>query len=644
MSQRDGRPKDTGPPGSTARQDDTDVFESRPPEVSHLAPGMHFGRYEIVSRLATGGMAEVWLAQVTSVGGFHKQVVLKTMLPHLVTSSQFTKMFIREASLAAQLNHPNIVHIFDLGETDGRLFIAMEYVAGRTFRQIRRRAEQRKEMIPHWFLLRAMIDACEGLQFAHDFSLPDGRTSGLVHRDVSPENLMVSFNGVVKVLDFGVARGSATDSLTSSGVLVGKLLYTAPERVSGIPADRRSDVYSLGVILYEYLTGSRPIVGKDEVSLMARLLSDAPRDPRELANIPDELARITMKAMAKDPAQRYQEAADLAHDLRNYVRTLGVPEDQTLASYLGSLFPESAEIPSHLKRQRAAAERVPNPVVLAAPAPASPVAADATTLVPPAKTAADVPTAPPPSSSADGVIQLESADLLNVDITVDLGSSTKVVKPAATFDESVEATVTEGLPQPSVSAPAASVLAPPALFDDTVDQPRPAEAAPSPRIYPDDVDDPGPDWTPSHPSTVFQVPTPTRGTGGTSSGDVFSVSRATETLASDVFTSFTRARKLKTPPVELPMPEVKSKKPERPTLPTRSGPPSPFGSGARAADKPPPPPKTVVAGHIERGFQHMRAGRYLQALSEWERAIELEPDNGAVRANLQRLRKRLEEE
>lgn len=679
-------------------------------EVAQLGPGTHFGRYEILSRLATGGMAEVWLAKASSVGGFEKRVVLKTMLPHLAESPQFTKMFISEASLAAQLSHPNIVHIFDLGEIEGRYFIAMEYVAGRTLRQIRRRADQRKEKIPHWFLLRAVIGACEGLQFAHDFSVPGGRTSKLVHRDVSPENIIVSFNGVVKVLDFGVARGAETDSSTSQGILVGKLLYTAPERVAGIPADRRSDIYALGVILYEYLTETRPFAADDEIALLAKVAHETPRDPREIASVPDELARITMKAMAREPRERYQEASALARDLRDYLRKVGTSDEDSLAAHLAELFSDSPEVPAIYKKQ---------------PVPEVTVKAENMQFL---ASAASFGMAPMPTTEIEEVARgFESEETSQEVLDVDLADADFDVALDSVSDEGVvevapaEATAEEipigrqlallneanaaNVPLPVVEG----VRLPAGEGEGNARAP---EAVPLPTLDASETSEHLGEAIPSHPSMVFR-PSQHRHEA-TPVSDVFKQSRSKEPGQSDVFTPYSRKRGETTPPVpdimsrtsmpptmqtvvwgpsksssvtepprtertpaksspkstpdlpqksagkgapQLPqksagksVPDLPQKAPGKaaPELPQKASATSPAKSAPdlpqKSTGRPSGKEKSPAAAHIERGFSHMRGGRFFQALVEWEAALVLDPDNGAVRANLARLRRRLEEE
>ncbi len=320
-----------------------------------LSPGYTFGRYEVLTRIASGGMAEVWLAHVTGVAGFEKQLVIKTMLPHLAETPDMVRLFIQEATLAARLNHPNLVDIFELGELDGRYFIAMEYVPGRTLRQISARLKRQRQAIPPWFLLRVIDRVCEGLQYAHDYAEADGRPLNLVHRDVSPENIMVSFTGSVKLVDFGVAKATQAGRAASKpNSLIGKYSYMSPEAVEGKPIDRRADIYALGIVLYEFLTGTRPFVAPEEFAILAQIVEGAPKDPRvHVPQLPDMLARIVLKAMNRSPAERYQEVHELAADLRHLMRLQYSPEllQKPLAHSLSEWFSDSTEIPTSVKKQ-----------------------------------------------------------------------------------------------------------------------------------------------------------------------------------------------------------------------------------------------------------------------------------------------------
>ncbi|HLK99636.1 MAG TPA: serine/threonine-protein kinase, partial [Myxococcaceae bacterium] len=214
------------------------------------------GKYQLIRKLATGGMAEVFLAKAAGPMGFEKTLVVKRILPHLAEDPAFVEMFLSEAKLAAQLNHPNIVQIFDFGEADDAYFLAMEFIDGPNLRVLLKRASQQGVALPPAVCARLIATACEGLAFAHDFADPGtGELLGLIHRDISPDNVLVSRQGAVKVVDFGIAKAAGQSHKTRSGVIKGKLSYMPPEQLRAKQLDRRADVYALGVVLYELLTG-----------------------------------------------------------------------------------------------------------------------------------------------------------------------------------------------------------------------------------------------------------------------------------------------------------------------------------------------------------------------------------------------------
>jgi eukaryotic-like serine/threonine-protein kinase len=289
-------------------------------KVAPLATGAQFSRYEIESLLASGGMAEVWRARIRGAEGFERRVVIKTMLTQYADRPDLIEMFVREATLAAQLNHPNIVDVFDFGEVDGRYFIAMEYVPGVTLRFAHRRMLARGQRLPVAMLLHVMRDVCEGLQHIHD--LQDGTgPMGVVHRDLSPDNIILSTSSRTKLIDFGAAR--ATERTPPGALFVGKYRYAAPERIRQTVEDCRSDVYSAGVILYECLTGARPVEGSDE-QVMAATLEAPWFNPRD--RIPELSARIgklVMKATAQNPADRFEDAQELAGAIGMCLSELG---------------------------------------------------------------------------------------------------------------------------------------------------------------------------------------------------------------------------------------------------------------------------------------------------------------------------------
>jgi serine/threonine protein kinase len=285
--------------------------------------GTHFSRYEIDSRLAAGGMAEVWRAKLKGARGFEKRIVIKTMLPQLAGRPDLVEMFINEATLASAFSHPNIVHVYDFGQLEGRYFIAMEYVPGVTLRFAHKRMLARGELLPITTVLHVMVDVCDALQVVHDMADGHGPL-GLLHRDLSPDNVIVSTSGTAKLIDFGAAR--ATTRTPAQSVFVGKYRYAAPERIRRTSEDRRSDVYSAGVILYECLTGARPHEGSDQ-EVIASVAQGRRCDPRQRrSSLPASVAAAVTQALAFDPDQRFATARDLRDALTRCLAELGAPD------------------------------------------------------------------------------------------------------------------------------------------------------------------------------------------------------------------------------------------------------------------------------------------------------------------------------
>jgi hypothetical protein len=249
--------------------------------VAAAGAGIQFGQYVLLRRIARGGMAEVFLARQRGLEGFDRRVAVKRILPQLADAPDFIKMFLGEAKLAAQLSHPNIVHIYDFGKVDEDYFIAMEYVDGVHAGQLVKGAEV--DRLPPTLVARIGADAAAALHYAHELRAPNGRLVGLVHRDVSPANLMVSFDGVVKLCDFGIAKAAALgDQLTNPGQVKGKYAYMSPEQTTGIPLDGRSDVFSLAIVLWELLAGKTIVARGDAVEAM-RAIRDGRLTPIEVA-------------------------------------------------------------------------------------------------------------------------------------------------------------------------------------------------------------------------------------------------------------------------------------------------------------------------------------------------------------------------
>ncbi len=282
-----------------------------------MSLGETAGRYRVLGHIAAGGMGEVFRASMGGVGGVEKAVALKVVKGRLARDPDFAALFVEEAKVAMTLSHANVVQSFDFGRIDDRWFLAMEYVEGVNLAELLRACEERLgQPMPHRHVLFVAVEALKGLDYAHRRTGPDGEPLHIVHRDVSPGNLLVSNEGEVKVADFGIAKSALRSFGSMAGTVKGKVPYMAPEQLRGAAVDRRADVYSVGAVLYEMLTGRR-IVEDDEPTraIPAVLEGDFPA-PRALAPaIPEELERVVHKALAPDPADRYANAAAMRQDL-----------------------------------------------------------------------------------------------------------------------------------------------------------------------------------------------------------------------------------------------------------------------------------------------------------------------------------------
>ncbi|WP_224245762.1 protein kinase domain-containing protein [Hyalangium gracile] len=303
--------------------------------------GLDVGRYHLLSRLAIGGMAEIWLARQLGPQGFEKFIVIKRILDGLGTDPEFVKMFLDEARIAAQLNHPHIVQIFDLGEEAGAFYIAMEYLPGEDVSTVARVGLRQGKPLPIPYAVRIIADVAEGLAYAHAKKGPDGALLGIVHRDVSPQNLLITYDGVVKVVDFGIAKAANRESQTLAGQVKGKTSYMSPEQARGQTLDGRSDIFSLGIILFELVTRRRLFQFPEPLAALQAVASD---DPIPLAHernpdVPEPLSRIIEKALARDRDQRYPTARHFQSALEDWLRTQpDAPGSAELASYMSEVF------------------------------------------------------------------------------------------------------------------------------------------------------------------------------------------------------------------------------------------------------------------------------------------------------------------
>src|SRR6202050_2194237 len=279
------------------------------------------GPYELLQRIATGGMAEVYLARRAGPHGFQKIVAVKRILPQLARDPDFTAMFVDEARVCAKLGHPNIVQVFDFGEHDGELYMAMEFVDGTTGARLIRAAAARDEEIPLDVSLHIALSILRGLEYAHSARDEEGRPLSLVHRDVSPGNVLIDRSGAVKLTDFGIARATEVEPRTEAGQLKGKLGYMSPEQVVGRPLDARSDLFTLGIVLAE-LVMLRPLfAGGSELDALMRIRdADLGALDRSAARVPDDVRNVLYRALAKDPLLRYPTATAFAEAIEEVVR------------------------------------------------------------------------------------------------------------------------------------------------------------------------------------------------------------------------------------------------------------------------------------------------------------------------------------
>lgn len=276
-----------------------------------------FGRYELIAPIASGGMGEIHLARLRGAANFEKRCVIKTILPHLATEPSFVERFIDEANLVVQLTHGNIVPVFDMGEHDGEYYIAMDFIAGLDLRSLLKAVHPEPLAVP--LAVHIAAEVCKGLGYAHRKTDPDGRPLGIIHRDVSPSNILVSRDGEVKIVDFGIAVAASRSSHSVSGRLHGKFAYMSPEQTRGLALDGRSDLFSAGVVLYEMITAVRPFHAESDLEALERVRSFDPAPPSSLQpGIPPTLDRIVLTALAKDRDQRYASADDMLAALLDF--------------------------------------------------------------------------------------------------------------------------------------------------------------------------------------------------------------------------------------------------------------------------------------------------------------------------------------
>jgi serine/threonine protein kinase len=360
---------------------------------------IQFGKYLLLDRINVGGMAEVFKAKAFGVEGFERLVAVKRILPNIAEDGEFIEMFIDEAKIAVQLSHANIAQIFDLGKAEDSYFIALEFVQGKDLRAIFDRCKQKPSVSSDGTSAMALgqacfiiMKACEGLDYAHNKKDAMGNELHLVHRDVSPQNILISYEGEVKLIDFGIAKAAGKASKTQQGILKGKFGYMSPEQVRGLPLDRRSDIFSLGIVLYELLTAERLFVGESDFSTLEKVRNVEILPPSTYnRRIPEELERIVLKALAKDVEDRYQNAIDLHDDLQAFMYTAGeFYARKDLGGWMKRVYDEE------IRAEQARIESYQRLPAIASPTPQTPIPVDRPRRPSGQMFAASAATTPPP--------------------------------------------------------------------------------------------------------------------------------------------------------------------------------------------------------------------------------------------------------
>jgi serine/threonine protein kinase len=300
-----------------------------------------FGKYQLLEKVAVGGMAELYRAKVVGDHGFEKLVAIKKILPHLTDEGNLVKAFIDEAKLAALLQHENIVQIYDFGSMNGEYFIAMEYLFGKDLRRLIHKARENSVPLSLENTLYIISRICAGLDYSHNLKDLQGKPLNIIHRDINPQNIFITYEGQVKIIDFGIAKAASHNSTTHEGLIKGKLAYMSPEQANGQAIDRRSDIFSTGIILYELLTGEHMFQG--ETMHVYNQVREAAYEPLQsrLPDLPDKLYQIVQRALAREPVDRYQSCGEMLADLEECIFELPVrPNVRSFADFVKDFFRE----------------------------------------------------------------------------------------------------------------------------------------------------------------------------------------------------------------------------------------------------------------------------------------------------------------
>lgn len=321
-----------------------------------------FGRYRLTSRIATGGMAEVYLGRMLLPDGrFGPAMAVKRLLPHLIADPAIVRMFLNEADITRQIQHPNVVRILDLGQVHSEPFIAMELLEGHSFAEVRQAAAHAGMRVPLGITLRVLTEACRGLDAAHRAVDAKGRELQIVHRDFTPDNIHVGVNGEVKVIDFGIAKSSRIGGGTEPGTLKGKFFYMSPEMIAGQSVDHRADLFAAGVMLYEQLCGRRPFTGLNTEEVLNRISEGKPKRPTEFdPSVPQQLELVCLTALSKDPGQRFPSLQEFIRAIEAVGGPARVASRDELSSYVTTIFPAEHD-PKRIALRRARLADPSNP-------------------------------------------------------------------------------------------------------------------------------------------------------------------------------------------------------------------------------------------------------------------------------------------
>jgi serine/threonine protein kinase/Tfp pilus assembly protein PilF len=322
-----------------------------------------FGKYMLLDTIATGGMAQLYLAKITGIQGFEKLIAIKKILPHIAEEKELVSSFIDEAKLAALLSHQNVVQIYDFGEMEDSYFISMEYLFGKNLKSIWNKAKEKDLPISLENALYIVSRICSGLAYAHELKDFQGKPLNIIHRDISPQNILITYQGDVKILDFGIAKAASQSTVTQFGMIKGKVAYMSPEQAAGKQVDQRSDLFSVGIILYELVTQNRMFTGESTIQILTRVREGEFESPESVTvGLSPKICEVIGKAVAKEPEDRYQSCSDMFVDLEQCMIELSLrPTGRGLARYMQELFNQEIAEEDRAIRELSGLGRTPVP-------------------------------------------------------------------------------------------------------------------------------------------------------------------------------------------------------------------------------------------------------------------------------------------